>query len=748
MYIGQILYFSDVTLKFQSELESKQAKLNPLLDTLRKEQQALQLEEAKLADLEASVKSRRAEHTSLVARQSALKEEWSSADVKQKQLIIQLANLEGEIESIRNEIATVTSRKTAAEREISVMQSTVAEAKETLQEQTHGNAIIASLQRECKSGRIKGVHGRLGDLGSIDEKYDTAISTACSYLDHIVVDTMEAGQQCIEHLRKSNLGRASFIILAKMRPFSKKTNALPGTRLFEMVTPKDSKFIDAFYFALGDTLVAQNIDEATKLAFSNNQRHRVVSLDGKLIETSGTMSGGGRVIRGGMKGHSKPTKDNPIISPEQLDQLMMVLTERQAELKSWDRRITEMQASLSEKLSEKSAVEAALLKVKAILDILPEQMEMSQTIHTLENDTKVESQIHQIKTVIAKHQEAVKGIQARMEPVQKAIDEVQKKILDAGGIRYRSQKAKLDGIKDQIDTLQTKKRRLETDFREWTKKIRLLESQSAGHDIPQIEAEIGEIDQKIDQNTREAMQIQQEHSRMEELWASAEEDISNLKHDISKLNESLLKFRKIEYELKSRIEKDQEDFEHHSKIIESAQTDLSKLTLHQFDDEPAVHIAIYEGDDLNDLVRRVDKIKAAIGTLQGRLETERPNLKVLQEYRNKKEAYDQQHQELKAIEEERDRLREQFETLRKRRFDEFFLGFLMISQKLKEIYQLLTMGGNAELELVDSLDPFSEGILYSVMPPRKSWKNISNLSGGEKVRDHGIFFFTVPVIDA
>ena len=46
---------------------------------------------------------------------------------------------------------------------------------------------------------------------------------------------------------------------------------------------------------------------------------------------------------------------------------------------------------------------------------------------------------------------------------------------------------------------------------------------------------------------------------------------------------------------------------------------------------------------------------------------------------------------------------------------------------------MITLGGNAELELVDSLDPFSEGIVFSVMPPKKSWKNISNLSGGEKV---------------
>ena len=46
-------------------------------------------------------------------------------------------------------------------------------------------------------------------------------------------------------------------------------------------------------------------------------------------------------------------------------------------------------------------------------------------------------------------------------------------------------------------------------------------------------------------------------------------------------------------------------------------------------------------------------------------------------------------------------------------------GFRQISLRLKELYQLITMGGNAELELVDSLDPFTEGILFSVMP-RKS----------------------------
>ncbi|CAN0415259.1 unnamed protein product, partial [Ectocarpus sp. 12 AP-2014] len=72
------------------------------------------------------------------------------------------------------------------------------------------------------------------------------------------------------------------------------------------------------------------------------------------------------------------------------------------------------------------------------------------------------------------------------------------------------------------------------------------------------------------------------------------------------------------------------------------------------------------------------------------------------------------------------------ENLRRQRLDEFMAGFGQITLRLKEMYQMITLGGDAELELVDSLDPFSEGIVFSVRPPKKSWKNIANLSGGEK----------------
>ncbi len=101
-------------------------------------------------------------------------------------------------------------------------------------------------------------------------------------------------------------------------------------------------------------------------------------------------------------------------------------------------------------------------------------------------------------------------------------------------------------------------------------------------------------------------------------------------------------------------------------------------------------------------------------------------------FRAKDREYKLREKELDDVTTRRDTVRKEFDDLRKQRLTEFMDGFNTITLKLKEMYQMITLGGDAELELVDSLDPFSEGIVFSVRPPKKSWKNISNLSGGEK----------------
>lgn len=130
------------------------------------------------------------------------------------------------------------------------------------------------------------------------------MSTACGALNNLIVDTVEQGQACIEYLRKQNVGRASFMVLEKLS----QTNGLEKIAtpenvplLFDLIKPKEPRFAPAFFKGVGNTLVADDLDQANRIAFGGQRRWRVVTLSGQLIDSSGTMSGGGNhVSKGGM----------------------------------------------------------------------------------------------------------------------------------------------------------------------------------------------------------------------------------------------------------------------------------------------------------------------------------------------------------------------------------------------------------------------------------------------------------------
>jgi structural maintenance of chromosome 4 len=145
---------------------------------------------------------------------------------------------------------------------------------------------------------------------------------------------------------------------------------------------------------------------------------------------------------------------------------------------------------------------------------------------------------------------------------------------------------------------------------------------------------------------------------------------------------------------------------------------------------PTGDIPTYTRDELADMTKPA--LKSAIAALEERLSASSSDLSVLAEYRRRCAEHLTRSTDLQTALAARSAVKTRLDTLRQSRLEGFMQGFSTISLRLKEMYQMITMGGNAELELVDSLDPFSEGILFSVMPPKKSWKNIGNLSGGEK----------------
>lgn len=158
---------------------------------------------------------------------------------------------------------------------------------------------------------------------------------------------------------------------------------------------------------------------------------------------------------------------------------------------------------------------------------------------------------------------------------------------------------------------------------------------------------------------------------------------------------------------------------------------LKPLKLHEIPGETAPEpLKEYTEEELEGY--KLADLQYQISIQEEKLNASKPNLSVIEEFLKKQEAYLQRVAILEEITAKRNEMRQLYDDVRKKRFTEFMQGFHIITKKLKEMYQMITLGGDAELELVDSMDPFNEGIVFSVRPPKKSWKMISNLSGGEK----------------
>ena len=186
--------------------------------------------------------------------------------------------------------------------------------------------------------------------------------------------------------------------------------------------------------------------------------------------------------------------------------------------------------------------------------------------------------------------------------------------------------------------------------------------------------------------------------------------------------------------MRNKVEENQKVQAENQKRLKYWNEKLSKLSLQALNDlgeeQEAQELPQYTKDELSDMEK--DSLKGEIAILEEQIQNVNVELGVLAEYRRRVEEYTARSSDLQSAVAQRDTSKKRCDELRRLRLEGFMTGFSMISSRLKEMYQMITMGGNAELELVDSLDPFSEGILFSVMPPKKSWKNISNLSGGEK----------------
>ncbi|BAU01243.1 Structural maintenance of chromosomes protein [Vigna angularis] len=626
----------------------------------------------------------------------------------------------------------------------------VAELKSVLDSEKSQGSVLKAILKAKETKQIEGIYGRMGDLGAIDAKYDVAISTACAGLDYIVVETTNAAQACVELLRTENLGVATFMILEKqvdLLPTMKKKVSTPDgvPRLFDLVKVQDERMKLAFYAALGNTVVAKDLDQATRIAYGgNNEFRRVVTLDGALFEKSGTMSGGGGKPRGGKMGTSIRATS---VSVESVGNAEKELFELTAKLNDIRQKI--VAAVQRYQASEKAvaAFEMELAKSQKEVDSLSSQFNyIEKQLDSLEAASMPQEdeleRLEELKKIVSAEEKEIKRLTNGSKQLKEKALELQRNLENVGGEKLKSQKSKVQKIQSDIDKNSSEINRLKVLIETGQKMVKKLtkgiedskkEEDRLTEQKQKLTGAFAEIEQKafaVQENYKKTQEIIDKHmtvleeaqskynkmkKKMDELRASevdADFKLKDMKKAYKELEMKGKGYKKRLDELQTAIHK-------HLEQIHADLVDQEKLE------------ATLTDEHLNadcDLKKACEMV----ALFEAQLKEMNPNLDSISEYRKKVSLYNGRVEELNSVTQERDDIKKQYDELRKKRLDEFMEGFNAISLKLKEMYQMITLGGDAELELVDSLDPFSEGVVFSVRPPKKSWKNIANLSGGEK----------------
>lgn len=654
-----------------------------------------------------------------------------------KDLQVQIPLKEQELKKDQEELEQLMKMDNETRHVVRELQQKVDEAKSSLSSNRSRGKVLDALMQLKKSGKIPGIYGRLGDLGAIDEKYDVAISSCCGALDNIVVDTIDTAQKCVTFLKEQNIGVATFIGLDKMKVWEKNMTPIRtpenSPRLFDMVRVNDASVRPAFYFALRDTLVAQDMEQATRMAFQKDKRWRVVTLKGQIIEMAGTMTGGGRVLKGRM-GSSIGAE----VSQQELDHMESKLNEKVSKLQGCQEKRLHLEENIQRLQPQLREMKNTLEKYTNSMSSLADQethlklqiKELEANVLAAAPDKAKQKQMEKSLEAFKKDFESASSKAGKVENEVKRLHNL---IVEINSHKLKAQQDKLDKINKELDDCSSVITKAKVAIKTADRNLKKCEESVARvqgelEENGTLMAELTEQLKKLEDEAGEIMRACQEAEatlpEVQEQYQHVSKEIKVLQQQEHALQEESLNVRLSIEQIDATITK-------HNSKIKYWQDESAKLTLHTIEGQPAEELRVFPPAELeaisdpNILVNKMNTLEIQCGQMK-------PNLGAIAEYKKKEELYLQRVAQLDEITAERDKFKHAYEDLRKQRLNEFMTGFNMITNKLKENYQMLTLGGDAELELVDSLDPFSEGIMFSVRPPKKSWKKIFNLSGGEK----------------
>ena len=743
--------------KFQKELQEKEEELEKLVNKLSAKE--LEIEEKK-KKVEENIDSKYEKQVNISTIEANLENiekrkkqisseiDFNISELDSTRLTKQeIAKTFYEIEANRNEavksLERISAQKEETEKkekeyeekinslysEYRIKESRLKFLKETEREKEGYIRSVKNLLLDCEKdiGLKKGTHGVLASIIKTPKEYETAIEmTLGAATQNIVTETEQDAKKLVEHLRKNNLGRASFLPIASVKGKKlEKYNSKGITGIIGIASDLvqfNKKYEQIVLSLLGRTVVVENMDTAIALAKQNNYSFRIVTQKGDLINPSGAITGG-----------SVAQKTVNILGRgREIEELEKELKKIKSKIEKTEQEKEEYLQSSEDVMEEIMSLEKSLQEIDIVY-----ASDKQKVIAVDENIERLTKRLEKLKEELKELEEQKENNINQKEQEEKDIKTIIEENVELTAIIEQFANLNKDN-QAYIDNLNMDVTNLKISVSSFD------ESETSINEmVERIEQDVQNNINSIENKQKQKQIIENDNKELEEKITTLLEKIDQINEQVSKSGDKVIDLKEERTNKNNDLSKAEKDYEAQFEVIEALKEQIVKIDVKKTKLEQDIETVVnklweeYELTPNNvteyEKPQNVQTTTKQVNSLRNQIkDLGSINIDSIEEYNTTKQRYDFMCEQRLDLEDGIAKLKKVIQDMTSIMKTQFATQFEIINKNFGEVFKELFGGGKAELILTDAENILECGIDIHVQPPGKKLQNMSLLSGGEK----------------
>ena len=583
-------------------------------------------------------------------------------------------------------------------------------------------------ENKALKGKIKGV---VAELIKSDKKYDIALETAlASSAQNVVTATPDDAKFLIEYLKVNSLGRITFLPITSVKGREQNpqvTSALKekgALGVANELVSYDKEYENIISNLLGNTLIVDTLENATRIADKYRFAFKMVTLDGDVFTTQGAMTGGSRRNDAvGLLSNDRKIEDN---------------------LKELEDKRAQLNQAKQLKAEREKARDKALEDLAILNDLYNGKRQ--QVVLEREKQSTIERSLIDLGKEIETTAEIIEEVNDRISNIDQKFASVssggQKLEADRESARESADKhqQEYDLLKKQREELSEQGTAVQVQITQLTASLSALNNENDR--LSNLISETEKANITLESSNANALEIIEELRRDQEKVAltKAEQDyinsirdkIESIENDKSDLREKLNKNDEKKQFLLNEISVLSEKKHEQEMALAKIDSDLEYMQQSVWEDyqetyESAVKVRA-ENYDVNfgeSEINRLRKKRSSLGAI---------NATAIEDCKALKERYNEMITQKEDLEKAELDLKQAIDKIKAEMLTQFDQGFTTINENFQRIFKELFGGGRAMLQMdySDVDDKLEAGVEIVAEPPGKKLQKLSLLSGGEK----------------